>query len=209
MNFLTLTTIILSSILVLILIAVIIWRIYLKITKKVIYKSNNIGHTTRETIDKLRILNSLNNAFVLSNILVKNPFSKNKYTLFSGIVICKSKIYVLSDLIKDTQNKIEINDNGIYVLKNKKWIKKDKWETNWLNQMSGWLNRRFKNNYEVVIFIDENLNLEQIDNQTRYRCMNINELNEEILENNDQNLHIEKVIDIFLKNNLFKGNSNK
>ncbi|WP_391591770.1 hypothetical protein MCAV_07430 [[Mycoplasma] cavipharyngis] len=210
MNFLTIVIICLGSVLVLILLAVIIWRIYLKYTNKdTNKKTNDIGHTTKATVDKLSILNSLNDAVVLCNILVKNPFAKRKHSLFSGVVIAKNKIYILTDLILAKTEQILFNNNGAHIWKNKKLIKKPRWEIYWLNEMSGWLNRRFKDQYEIVIFVDETINLNQIDNQTKYRCMSINQLNDEILSDHHKNINVDKAVDIFLKNNLFQGNSSR
>ncbi|TDV23533.1 hypothetical protein BCF59_0524 [Mycoplasmopsis mustelae] len=203
MSFLTIIIFVLGGILFCILIGVIIWRIWLKYNKKDdLNIQNYVGYTSKTTIEKLKILNALSNAKVLSNILVKNPFAKKKYTLFSAIVVSEHKIYILSDILKNSKFKLIINNNGAFI-ENKKLIKQDKWEIFWLKEMSGWLDRRFKNQYEIIIFSDENLNFKNVKNQTTYRIMNLNEINDEIINNKNKEINTEKVTEIFLKNNLF------
>ncbi|UWD34014.1 hypothetical protein [Mesomycoplasma molare] len=207
---LNIAVIVLGSILGLILLGVILFRIYEKIKGKSIdFKQNKIGHINKITIEKLKIFNSFNDSLVLTNILVKNNLAKNGFSLFCGVVITKEKIYVLSDLILSTKKeKVEINDEGCFFVKDNKKTKKELWETRWLKEQTRWLEKKTDQPIEVLILIDETIDKQNIINHTDYRVTNIYELNDEIKLEREINYNPKNIANIFLRNNKFKGKIN-
>ncbi|MGZ9432383.1 hypothetical protein [Mycoplasma sp. 613B] len=208
---LNIAVIVLGSLLGFILLIVIIWRLYEKIKGKTRnFNSSKIGNTSKKTLEKLLIFDSLNDSLTLSNILVKNNFSKKGYSLFSGVVLTKEKIYLISDYVSlDNYEKILIDEKGVFLQKNNKSFKKDLWETYWLNESSRWLEKRFKDKYEILILVDENVNSDLIENKTKYRFIDIYSLNKEIETQSQTLMNPKKVSEIFLKNNLFKKEDSK
>ncbi|WGI36974.1 hypothetical protein [Mesomycoplasma lagogenitalium] len=196
----------LSSVLGLILVGVLIWRLYDFLSKKDTQKqSTKVGYISKKTIEKLNFLNSLTNEKILINILVKNNFAKKKFSLFSGIAINQEKVYVLSDIISSSKdNQLLINSKGAFWINEKKRKKIDNWETQWLEEQKRWIEKRFNKNFEIFILVDENIKKDNIKNESEFKAVNIYELNEILNSKKEKNFVPEKVIQIFTKNNVFK-----
>ncbi|MGZ9762315.1 hypothetical protein ACXYRQ_02455 [Mycoplasma sp. 394] len=210
MTFQTIIIIVLSTLLGFILIGVIIWRIWLKANNKDAKNiNNNIGYTSKATVDKLLILKNLTQSSVLTNILIKNSFAKKGFSILSGVVITQEKIFVISNIITSSNfEKIKIDSNGILLQANKKSKYKENLKMSWLNEINKWMKHKFKDFFEIIILIDENISFELIDNNSPYRTLNINSLSKEISQLSKKNLNAEKVVEMLLKRNLFKNSNN-
>ena len=120
-NHLNITLWILISILILILFAIIIWRIATKNkSKNDDFKQSKLT-VANQLIDLSRSLQQVYEISSLVNILFKNRFAKNKFSLITLLSFWKNNAYLILNPLKiDVNSKIKINQNQIdYQWKNK------------------------------------------------------------------------------------------
>ena len=120
-NHLNITLWILISILILILFAIIIWRIATKNkSKNNDFKQSKLT-VANQLIDLSRSLQQVYEISSLVNILFKNRFAKNKFSLITLLSFWKNNAYLILNPLKiDVDGKIKINQNQIdYQWKNK------------------------------------------------------------------------------------------
>ncbi|UWV92994.1 hypothetical protein RRG44_00555 [Mycoplasmopsis cynos] len=199
----------LAGILGIILLVVLGWRIYEYITKKSPSATNQNRYTTKKTEDKLFILSSMNDSVILSNILVKNKFAKQGFSVLNGIIVTNEKIFIVTNLITTfEQYTIEINFDSITLIKPNQKIKSNFYNTKWLSEIEKYMQKKFNEPFEIIILIDEKNKDNKLINKTSYRVLNIEQIDQEIKTQKNAILNIKNISEFFLNNNLMKNKTN-
>lgn len=161
---------------------------------------------TKDSAEKLEILNSLINAKVFVNILVKNNLAKAKVSLFIGLIVHQSQVYILSNLVKLKRNydSILIEAKALYHLNNKDEKKLDH-DFNFalINDQLKWFERK-KIKAEFIFLLNEELDKALIQNHSSYRALNIYDLEQEIKNTTAKNINAKKITELLKNANLFK-----
>ncbi|VEU59350.1 hypothetical protein [Mesomycoplasma neurolyticum] len=210
LTILNISVIICGSILVLILIGTIIWRIYdYYVKKNKTSNLENLGFFDKKTINEIYQIQNNTQTEFLVNILVKNKFSDKKYSIFGQILITNNCIYLLSNMITNIKNhKLVIEKNGLFIDDTKR-KKVSNWETFWLYDQKKWLDWKFKNtNYEILILVDESIDLIQITNNSDFKIVKPSELKQKLKNSNSKTLNLNNIKKIFINNNIFKNKKN-
>ncbi|UVD81828.1 hypothetical protein NV226_00740 [Mycoplasma iguanae] len=178
--------IIFSSILIVILLAVVIWRIYTN--KKMDLDKGSMKLLSQKSVEKFHFFAMLNNLKLFINILIKNPHAKVKKSLIPAIIVTDKKIYILSEIIfSNNQEIINLNSENKY-----QEIEK--------------LLSKYKVTFEII-FIKNNPN-SMVKNSTNYPILTFEELGEKIKfesEKMKNNIDQLKWINFFKRNNLLSS----
>ncbi|WP_434336996.1 hypothetical protein [Mesomycoplasma conjunctivae] len=170
----------LAGILALILIFVIVQRLVTKPEKS----TKSLISTTKETIDSLKIINASTDSSVMTNLLVKNRFSKLNYSIIPGLIVTKESIFVVSNIIPFNKNveKIIISDD-IYSEKNNKKQKWNYFDKKEFDNIVLLISKKY-NNAKYFILVSDKIELSKINNQSEYKLINqsqlINNINQEV-----------------------------
>ncbi|CAT04785.1 Uncharacterised protein [Mesomycoplasma conjunctivae] len=170
----------LAGILALILIFVIVKRLVTKPEKS----TKSLISTTKETIDSLKIINASTDSSVMTNLLVKNRFSKLNYSIIPGLIVTKESIFVVSNIIPFNKSveKIIISDD-IYSEKNNKKQKWNYFDKKEFDNIVLLINKKY-NNAKYFILVSDKIELSKINNQSEYKLINqsqlINNINQEV-----------------------------
>lgn len=209
MNYVQISLIVMGVLLGIVLIAVIIWRIL--DDKKTPSNKTFKQFTTKATFEELNLLNSLlNEVYIFENILVKNTFSKNNFSVFPGIILTKEKIFLTTNVLEKEKNvsQIIVDEEGFKINKKNKIHKIDSINWKWIKSNQKWMEKYFSNVEIETIILTNSIERQNIKNSTSFRILNIYDLEKEIKnQNNEYKLNLYKATEIIKKHNQFnKGN---
>lgn len=181
---------VLALVLILVFMGVLIWRIFFDKNKNnLITNSKNVGSIDKE-FDKLIDGLSKNKDFeVIYNILIKNKYAKLNHSLIPAIIIYKNRVFLISNMIKNSINdELILNNNEIALIhNNKKKAIKDV-QLHWYNEIMKILRNDFlpsdKFKFEFVVLLKNDI--KKVTNETTFMVSNSIDFIEEI-ENNYEN----------------------
>lgn len=181
---------VLALVLILVFISVLIWRIFFDKNKNnLITNSKNVGSIDKE-FDKLIDGLSKNKDFeVIYNILIKNKYAKLNHSLIPAIIIYKNRVFLISNMIKNSINdELILNSKEIALIhNNKKKAIKDV-QLHWYNEIIKILRNDFlpsdKFKFEFVVLLKNDI--KKVTNETTFMVSNSIDFIEEI-ENNYEN----------------------
>ena len=162
LNLLSITIWVLGGILFIFAIVAIFWRILKRKNINQDFSNKNIGSISKQFNDFIISLRSSTDFDIMHNILIKNKFSKNNYSIIPAIIFSKGNAFLLTNAISSRKyNQVEFNENE----KNPKWIKNDKriiinnLSKTWTQEIIKYLNHKFSEiNFNVVIpIIDDSI----------------------------------------------------
>ncbi|AWX70451.1 hypothetical protein DP067_03805 [Mycoplasmopsis anatis] len=208
----------LSLVLILILIGVIIWRLFFdKNPNNLITNSKNIGAIDKE-LDRLIDGLSKNKEFeIIYNILIKNKFSKLNYSLIPAIIIYKNRVFLISNMIKNSINdELVINDKEIWLIHNSKKKTLKEVQMHWYNEIIKMLKHDFlpdsKFKFEFIVLLKNDIR--KISNNTSFMVSNSIDFIEEIEKNYEAYDELSlndkyKLVEKLQKENLYKIKAKK
>lgn len=181
---------VLALVLILVFIGVLIWRIFFDKNKNnLITNSKNVGSIDKE-FDKLIDGLSKNKDFeVIYNILIKNKYAKLNHSLIPAIIIYKNRVFLISNMIKNSINdELILNSKEIALIhNNKKKAIKDV-QLHWYKEIMKILRNDFlpsdKFKFEFVVLLKNDI--KKVANETTFMVSNSIDFIEEI-ENNHEN----------------------
>lgn len=194
------------GLLFLILIFFIFKRIFEKNPEKI--PQQKLISVEKFTIDALEIINASADVKVMTNLLLKNRFSKLNYSVLPGLIVNESNLFFVSNIINYQVgiDKIIIDENIIF-LKKGKILKQNYFSKSQFESLFKLLDKKFSNS-KIVILVDDRIDFSQIDNKTRFEIWSQNDIIEK-LRKKDQKIYVpKKIIDYFSSINMFNKEKN-
>ncbi|CNS22775.1 Uncharacterised protein [Salmonella enterica subsp. enterica serovar Typhimurium str. DT104] len=104
----------------------------------------------------------------MTNLLLKNRFSKLNYSVLPGLIVNESNLFFVSNIINYQVgiDKIIIDENIIF-LKKGKILKQNYFSKSQFDSLFKLLDKKFSNS-KIVILVDDRIDFNQIDNKTRF-----------------------------------------
>lgn len=160
------------------------------------------------TIDALEIINASADVKVMTNLLLKNRFSKLNYSVLPGLIVNESNLFFVSNIINYQVgiNKIIIDENIIF-LKKGKILKQNYFSKSQFDSLFKLLDKKFSNS-KIVILVDDRIDFNQIDNKTRFEIWSQNDIIKKLRQNSQKIYIPKKIIDYFSSINQFNKEKN-
>ncbi|WP_348602599.1 hypothetical protein ABJ972_02910 [Mesomycoplasma hyopneumoniae] len=194
------------GLLFLILIFFIFKRLFEKTPEKIFqYKLISVEQFT---IDALEIINASADVKVMTNLLLKNRFSKLNYSVLPGLIVNESNLFFVSNIINYQVgiDKIIIDENIIF-LKKGKILKQNYFSKSQFDSLFKLLDKKFSNS-KIVILVDDRIDFNQIDNKTRFEIWSQNDIIKKLRQNSQKIYIPKKIIDYFSSINQFNKEKN-
>lgn len=112
-NYLSVTIYALGGILVLATIILMVYRFFTK-NKTENVTENKIGKVNKEFNDLIKFLASTTKFEIMHNILIKNKYAKNNYSLIPALILVKNNLFLLTNAIN-----LDKYDQGDFFMENK------------------------------------------------------------------------------------------
>ncbi|ATP59490.1 hypothetical protein [Mesomycoplasma dispar] len=159
--------------------------------------------TEKLTVDALEIINASADVKVMTNLLLKNRFSKLNYSVLPGVIVNESNLFFISNIINYQAgvDKIVIDENIIF-LKKGRILKQNYFSKVQFESLFKFLDKKFSNS-KVVILVDDRIDFSQIENRTNFEIWTQNEIIKKLRENNQKIYIPKKIIDYFGSINKF------
>lgn len=159
--------------------------------------------TEKLTVDALEIINASADVKVMTNLLLKNRFSKLNYSVLPGVIVNESNLFFISNIINYQAgvDKIVIDENIIF-LKKGRILKQNYFSKVQFESLFKFLDKKFSNS-KVVILVDDRIDFSQIENRTKFEIWTQNEIIKKLRENNQKIYIPKKIIDYFGSINKF------
>ncbi|AJR12018.1 Uncharacterised protein [Mesomycoplasma dispar] len=159
--------------------------------------------TEKLTVDALEIINASADVKVMTNLLLKNRFSKLNYSVLPGVIVNESNLFFISNIINYQAgvDKIVIDENIIF-LKKGRILKQNYFSKVQFESLFKFLDKKFSNS-KVVILVDDRIDFSQIENRTNFEIWTQNEIIKKLRENNQKIYIPKKIIDYFSSINKF------
>lgn len=159
--------------------------------------------TEKLTVDALEIINASADVKVMTNLLLKNRFSKLNYSVLPGVIVNESNLFFVSNIInyQTGVDKIVIDENIIF-LKKGRILKQNYFSKVQFESLFKFLDKKFSNS-KVVILVDDRIDFSQIENRTKFEIWTQNEIIKKLRENNQKIYIPKKIIDYFGSINKF------
>ncbi|MXR10393.1 hypothetical protein [Mesomycoplasma hyopneumoniae] len=160
------------------------------------------------TIDALEIINASADVKVMTNLLLKNRFSKLNYSVLPGLIVNESNLFFVSNIINYQVgiDKIIIDENIIF-LKKGKILKQNYFSKSQFDSLFKLLDKKFSNS-KIVILVDDRIDFNQIDNKTRFEIWSQNDIIKKLRQNSQKIYIPKKIIDYFSTINQFNKEKN-
>ncbi|AAV27968.1 hypothetical protein B5M19_01335 [Mesomycoplasma hyopneumoniae] len=160
------------------------------------------------TIDALEIINASADVKVMTNLLLKNRFSKLNYSVLPGLIVNESNLFFVSNIINYQVgiDKIIIDENIIF-LKKGKILKQNYFSKSQFDSLFKLLDKKFSNS-KIVILVDDRIDFNQIDNKTRFEIWSQNDIIKKLRQNSQKIYIPKKIIDYFSSINQFNKEKN-
>ncbi|MXR33577.1 hypothetical protein [Mesomycoplasma hyopneumoniae] len=160
------------------------------------------------TIDALEIINASADVKVMTNLLLKNRFSKLNYSVLPGLIVNESNLFFVSNIINYQVgiDKIIIDENIIF-LKKGKILKQNYFSKSQFGSLFKLLDKKFSNS-KIVILVDDRIDFNQIDNKTRFEIWSQNDIIKKLRQNSQKIYIPKKIIDYFSSINQFNKEKN-
>ncbi|AGQ51177.1 hypothetical protein [Mesomycoplasma hyopneumoniae] len=160
------------------------------------------------TINALEIINASADVKVMTNLLLKNRFSKLNYSVLPGLIVNESNLFFVSNIINYQVgiDKIIIDENIIF-LKKGKILKQNYFSKSQFDSLFKLLDKKFSNS-KIVILVDDRIDFNQIDNKTRFEIWSQNDIIKKLRQNSQKIYIPKKIIDYFSSINQFNKEKN-
>ncbi|WP_069097004.1 hypothetical protein [Mesomycoplasma ovipneumoniae] len=194
------------GLLCLILIFFIFKRLFEKTPEKI--SQQKLISVEKFTIDALEIINASADVKVMTNLLLKNRFSKLNYSVLPGLIVNESNLFFVSNIINYQVgiDKIIIDEN-ISFLKKGKILKQNYFSKSQFESLFKFLDKKFSNS-KIVILVDDRIDFSQIDNKTRFEIWSQNDIIKKLRQNSQKIYVPKKIIDYFSSINHFNKEKN-
>lgn len=194
------------GLLFLILIFFIFKRLFEKTPEKI--SQQKLISVEKFTIDALEIINASADVKVMTNLLLKNRFSKLNYSVLPGLIVNESNLFFVSNIINYQVgiDKIIIDEN-ISFLKKGKILKQNYFSKSQFESLFKLLDKKFSNS-KIVILVDDRIDFNQIDNKTRFEIWSQGEIIKKLRQNSQKIYVPKKIIDYFSSINKFNKEKN-
>ncbi|MCP9306304.1 hypothetical protein [Mesomycoplasma ovipneumoniae] len=194
------------GLLFLILIFFIFKRLFEKTPEKI--SQQKLISVEKFTIDALEIINASADVKVMTNLLLKNRFSKLNYSVLPGLIVNESNLFFVSNIINYQVgiDKIIIDEN-ISFLKKGKILKQNYFSKSQFESLFKLLDKKFSNS-KIVILVDDRIDFSQIDNKTRFEIWSQGEIIKKLRQNSQKIYVPKKIIDYFSSINKFNKEKN-
>ncbi|WP_027120555.1 hypothetical protein [Mycoplasmopsis lipofaciens] len=164
-----------AGMMLLLLFALIIWRIATKNKNIGIKNKKRIGSLNKKMNDIVLDLSANKNIKVLYNIIFENKYAKDKHSQLPILAICDSRLFLISNIIDTKKAKIKItNDLKIEIIKNNKAKNYGIVNPRWYNEIEKYISRELIKDKKIkinkILLINEELEL--IQNQTDFIVSN-------------------------------------
>ncbi|WP_341490799.1 hypothetical protein [Mesomycoplasma ovipneumoniae] len=194
------------GLLFLILIFFIFKRLFEKTPEKI--SQQKLISVEKFTIDALEIINASADVKVMTNLLLKNRFSKLNYSVLPGLIVNESNLFFVSNIINYQVgiDKIIIDEN-ISFLKKGKILKQNYFSKSQFESLFKFLDKKFSNS-KIVILVDDRIDFNQIDNKTRFEIWSQGDIIKKLRQNSQKIYVPKKIIDYFSSINKFNKEKN-
>lgn len=212
LNLLSGTIWVLGGVLLFIAIILIFWRILTRKKTRTNQSSKNIGSVTKEFNEFIISLSASTNFDIIHNVLIKNKYAKNNFSIIPAIIFANGKSFLLTNAISSRKyNEIHFKENEIYPLyiKGDKKIQVTNLSKLWTQEIIKYLSHKFnKINFNIVTpIIDDSINI--AESWSNWNYFSAIEFEDEIMNFEDNkkisNSDIKKIANHLKANNLFKS----
>ncbi|APJ38668.1 hypothetical protein [Mycoplasmopsis pullorum] len=199
---------VLCGLMILIAIAILIWRIVTKQEGDITKKNKKIGSLDPKMNDIALDISATPNTKVLYNILFKNKYSTTNYSLIPILISYKNNLFLVSNLVKaKPKNVIKIDHSGIY-----KGIASDKLKRDsnidlkWYNQINKFIIKEclFNDNFKIRNLILIQNEVHEMKNSTDFCTTtpwDVTEVMDNLIAQNDCAIPSEIINDALYKLN--------
>lgn len=214
-TFFNVTFWVLASALILVLIGVIIWRI---VTRKDIRVKKQVGTLSKKMNDIVLDLSANKDFQIIYNIVFKNKYAKENYSLLPILIIHKKNVFLISNLIEinEKYNLLVKNDLSLSLIDKANADKvKDYKNVNlrWYREIEKYIDRELIKDIQIKKIALLSNEVEKIENQTEFIFANIWNLSNVIVENTEDSKLLEfdlmKMVEKLNAANMHKMKVNK